>query len=139
MDQKQKIDVGLFYKEELIGWSYGWHGGVQAATYYMANSCVFPEFRRKGYYSKMLEKVLEIANELGFQVVISRHVAANNPVIIAKLKLGFKVTGMELSEIHGNLICLTYFNNKHREEAYEVRSGYKKTQKNSILSIFSSV
>ena len=102
----------------------------------MANSCVIPEYRRAGYYSLMLEKVIEIAREMKFQTITSRHVVSNNPVIIAKLKAGFHITGMELSEIHGNLIHLSYHLNETRYEAYKVRSGEIRPKSEVVKNLF---
>ena len=133
LNAKKRINVAIFKNEELVGWSYGWQGGFESATYYMANSFVLPEYRRKGFYNLMVKKVIEISESNHFQTITSRHVAANNAVIIAKLKAGFKITGMELSEIHGNLVTLTYFHNELRAECFEVRSGMSKSQ-NPIIS-----
>jgi ribosomal protein S18 acetylase RimI-like enzyme len=134
---RKRIDIGVFKDNDLAAWSYGWQAGLESANYYMANSCVLPEYRRAGLYSHMLAKVVQISKELGFQTISSRHVVANNPIILAKLKYGFRITGMELSEIHGNLLNLTYFNNKLREESYEVRSGFKKPNSQAIKDLFS--
>lgn len=128
LKNKQRIDIGIFKDDEIIGWSYGWQGGMESATYYMANSLVIPAYRGRGLYKLMLEKIIKISKELNFQTITSRHVAANNPVIIPKLKAGFKITGMELSEIHGNLVHLTYFHNELRAENYDIRCGLKKAK-----------
>lgn len=136
LNNRARIDVGLFRGDEIVGWSYGWQGGMERGTYYMANSCVIPEYRRAGYYSLMLEKVIEIAREMKFQTITSRHVVSNNPVIIAKLKAGFHITGMELSEIHGNLIHLSYHLNETRYEAYKVRSGEIRPKSEVVKNLF---
>lgn len=137
LENKKRIDVAIYKGEEIVAWSYGWQAGLESANLYMANSCVTPDFRRQGLYTLILNKVLDIAKEEGFHTISSRHVVSNNPVIIAKLKAGFKITGIELSEIHGNLVNLTYFNNDLRAEAYEVRSGFSKTNNKTIKKIFS--
>jgi len=137
LSSRERVDLGIFKGDQIVGWSYGWQGGMESATYYMANSCVIPEYRRQGLYTLLLEKVIEICKKSGFHTLTSRHVAANNNVIIAKLKAGFKITGMELSEIHGSLIHLTYFINELREESFEVRSGYKKPVSEPVRNLFS--
>lgn len=136
LENRNRIDVGVFHNEELIGWSYGWQGGMESGTYYMANSCILPEFRRKGLYSKLLDTVIEISKKTGYQTITSRHVSGNNPVIIAKLKAGFKITGFEMSEIHGHLIHLTYFHNKLRGEAFDVRSGMIKPKTDLVKNLY---
>lgn len=136
LKSRKRINIGIYKKENIVGWSYGWQGGLESATYYMANSYVLPEYRRKGFYSLMLEKVIEISKECNFHTLTSRHVASNNAVIIAKLKAGFKITGMELSEVHGNLIHLTYFNNDLRAECFEVRSGLVRPKNQIIKDLY---
>ena len=55
------INLGLFYEDELVGWSYGWQENQE--TYYMTNSAVLAEHRRKGLYTALLNKTIEIAKE----------------------------------------------------------------------------
>lgn len=136
LKSRERIDICILKDEEIIGWSYGWQGGIETANYYMANSCVVPEYRRQGLYTLMLKKVLEISKELGFQTLTSRHVVANNDVIIPKLKTGFHITSMELSELHGNLVHLTYFHNELRRNTYVVRSGLAKPEHEAIKSLY---
>ena len=50
---------------------------------------------------------------------------------------GNRFFGKKLCEIHGNLVNLTFFNNQFRKEAFEVRSGFKKSQNDAISGIFS--
>ena len=47
---------------------------------------------------------------------------SNNVVIIANLKLGFHITGMEYSEELGPLVRLTYFHGKHRSQLFKQRA-----------------
>lgn len=136
LKSRKRIDIGILKGENIVGWSYGWQGGMESASYYMANSCVLPEYRRQGLYNLMLKKIIEISKESHFHTLTSRHVASNNAVIIAKLKAGFKITGMELSEIHGNLIHLTYFNNDLKAECFEVRSGLARPSNPIIKDLY---
>jgi len=130
LDNKERISVGIFKDDEIVGWSYGWQGGMELATYYMANSCIMPEYRRQGLYSLLIEKVIEIAKAKSFHTLTSRHVASNNPVLIAKLKAGFKISGVEFSELYGSLVHLTYFNN----DLGDVFLIMKKSELNSTLN-----
>lgn len=117
-----EIRLGLFKKDEFIGWNYSRQ--ESPFTLYMQNSGVLPEFRRKGLYSELVKKLVEISNQLGFQTVYSRHVATNNDVIIAKLKLDFKITSLELSDVFGVLIHLSYFSSEARKKMLDYRSGF---------------
>lgn len=115
------LRYGLYEGEKFIGW----HVGDQKSSheYYMRNSAVLPEYRNRGLYSALVSHVLGVTRDLGFQVITSRHTATNNPIIIAKLKLGFVITGVEISDIFGVLVHLSYFTNADRRRVMDVRSG----------------
>ena len=122
MGQPLEIRLGLYRGEEFVGWSFARQ--ESPSTLYMQNSAVFPEFRRRGLYSKLVEKIVEIARELGFQTIYSRHVVTNNDVIIAKLKRGFKITSLELSDVFGVLVHLSYFPHEARKKMLDYRAGF---------------
>lgn len=63
------------------------------------------------------------AEAQGYSSVRSRHAAANAAVIIAKLRLGFQVSGFEYSEVHGPLVQLTYLVSEARRKLYEARAS----------------
>ena len=116
----------LFAKKEgeVIGWSFGMQKG--ADDFFMRNSAVFPAHRRSGVYTGMLERSVQYLSELGFQRIYSLHKMANNPVLIAKLKFGFVLTGFRISDRNGCMAELTYFTNEKRKALYEVRVGSRK-------------
>ena len=89
----------------------------------MRNSAVLPDHRRKGLYSALMFEVLKRTKELGFQTVVSRHVTTNNSIIIPKLKAGFVITSLEVSDRYGTLVHLTYFFNETRRKVMQFRSG----------------
>lgn len=120
-----KLLLGLFKDDQFVGWSFGDQKNVDC-DYYMRNSAVLPEHRRLGLYSELLKAHLEIVSNKGFQKISSNHHPTNNSVIIAKLKAGFVITGMEMDDGFGMLIQLTYFTNPLRREVIDVRTGYKK-------------
>ena len=117
-----ELRLGLFKNSEFIGWNYSRQ--ESAFNLYMQSSAVFPEFRRNGLYSELAKKVVSIGAEVGFQTIYSRHVATNNDIIIAKLKLGFRITSIELSDIFGTLVHLAYYPNEVRRKMLDYRSGY---------------
>ncbi|MGE5095399.1 MAG: GNAT family N-acetyltransferase [Betaproteobacteria bacterium] len=121
LSQPTMLRIGAFENDTLVGWTYGWF--ERSGTYYMANSAVLPEHRRKGIYSALVRRAVEAAAERGTSVVRSRHVAANNAVLIAKLKLGFVITGSEFSEEFGLLIRLSYFCDDARRQLFCDRAG----------------
>ncbi len=116
-----KLRIALLKNKELVGWSFGWQ--ESPTTFFMGASVVTKDFRGKGYYSKMVHKIFEITKQEGFQSVSSFHIATNNPILIAKLKLGFNVTGMQLDAIHGILIKLVYNHNELLSAATRFRAG----------------
>lgn len=115
------LRLGLFHREEFVGW----HFGIQQSgeKFYMQNSAVATEHRRKGLYRALLNEVLARAKAKGFQVIYSRHMAMNNAVIIPKLKAGFVITAMELSDVFGLLVHLSFYTNPLRRKVLEFRTG----------------
>jgi ribosomal protein S18 acetylase RimI-like enzyme len=115
------LRLGLFHADEFVGWHIGEQSS--ATEFYMRNSGILPAYRRRGLYTAMIARVLCDVSELGFQVVTSRHTAVNNAVIIPKLKLGFVITGIEVSDQFGTLVKLSYFTNPMRREVLAFRCG----------------
>jgi ribosomal protein S18 acetylase RimI-like enzyme len=116
-----QIRLCAFDKGEFVGWSYSQQD--KGSTLYMQNSAILPAYRRQGLYTEMVKVVMAIATDAGFQSIFSRHIATNNDVIIAKLKLGFNITGMELSDAFGTLVHLTYLPNETRKQFLDFRAG----------------
>ena len=121
MGQPFSLQLGLFAGEELVGWSYGWQSDFE--SYYMTNSGVLPGHRRKGLYTALLHETIRIAKAEGFQILHSRHTATNNSVLIPKLKAGFIISSMEISDPFGTLIHLRYYCNPKRRALMDFRSG----------------
>ena len=70
------------------------------------HAAVHPDYRRRGIYRAVIERVLETTRELGFTSVVSNHAPGNNPAIIAKLSLGFRIDRLELDALHGPSLWL---------------------------------
>ncbi len=113
--------MAAFREERLVGWSQGYREGKN--HFYMLNSGVATDERRKGVYTMLVRAVLEHAEAQGYGSVRSRHTAANSAVIIAKLRLGFQVSGFEYSEVYGPLVQLTYLVSKERRQLYKNRAS----------------
>ena len=117
-----EIYIAVFDKDNnLVGWSYGWQ--TDQMTYYMCNSAILSEHRRKGLYSELLRVNLDVLTTKGFQLIYSRHTATNNSVIIPKLKAGFVIGGMEIDDVFGTMIVLKYFSNEKRRRVMDYRVG----------------
>lgn len=121
MGDPWQLRLGVFKGAEFVGW----HFGRQAAgdKFYMQNSAVVEAHRKKGIYAALVNEVVARSTEQGFQMIYSRHMAMNNAVIIPKLKAGFFITAMELTDVFGLLIHLTYFTNPLRRKVLEFRTG----------------
>jgi len=115
------LRVGLFARNEFIGW----HTGDQRSgeEFYMRNTGVLSAWRGRGIYKALLPHVIDCCVREGFQVISSKHNATNNPVIIPKLRAGFVITGLELSDRFGTMIRLEYFTNAKRRQMMDYRSG----------------
>ncbi len=109
---------------EIAGWSWGRQDGPR--TVYMVNSAVLEDFRRQGVYQSLLDHVVAFLVEKGVEKITSRHQCVNNPVIIPKLKKGFVIEGLEVTEIFGTLVNLAFYPNKFHKDLMDYRSGEKK-------------
>lgn len=118
---RSPFGLAAFRGDVLVGWSQGYREGTH--QFYMLNSGVARTERRKGVYSMLVKALLAHAQAQGYSLVRSRHVAANSAVIIAKLKLGFLVTGFEYSEVYGPLVQLTCLLNPERRKLYADRAA----------------
>jgi len=114
------LRIGAFRGDDLVGWTYASPEGP--SLLYMINSGVAPAERQQGIYSELARMVIEHAKSRGYVAILSRHAANNNPVIIAKLKLGFFVSGFEYSEVYGPLVRLTFLLGSLRQKLYQARS-----------------
>ena len=94
-----------------------------SSTYRMWHSNVHPDFRRRGIYGLILRGTVSYTAALGFDRITSEHAPGNNAILIAKLKAGFRITGMEVDPGVGTSIVVTYFHNADHLAAYEFRCG----------------
>ena len=115
------LRIGAFRGDSLVGWTFAHPEG--ASHLYMINSGVAPAERRQGVYTELARLVIEHARSHGYVAVLSRHAANNNAVIVAKLKLGFFVSGFEYSEVYGPLVRLTFLVGELRRTLYQSRSS----------------
>lgn len=111
------------YQDEIIGWSFG----VQRSheDLYMVNSAVFESYRRKGIYTQILAAALEKCKEMGFLHIYSKHRFHNSHILIPKLKMGFIISGMEVSPAFGSLVQLSYYTNDAVKNVFLNRLGYE--------------
>ena len=115
------LRIGAFRGDSLVGWTFARPQGE--GHLHMINSGVAPAQRNRGVYSKLVQMVIEHAISHGYVDVSSRHAANNNAVIVAKLKLGFFVSGFEYSEVYGPLVRLTFLLGELRRTLHKTRSS----------------
>lgn len=123
----KKYRYAIFKDKEFVGASFSYQTNVSSV--YMQSSAILPEYRRQGLYSQMLGSVMQVIERDGFQEIQSNHHMTNNPVIIAKLKKGFNISGVELSDRFGTLVNLKYYTNSKRREVCKFRSGEMRPSK----------
>jgi hypothetical protein len=116
-----RLNIGIYHNQEFIGWSFGRQESEE--KYYMVNTGILPQHQWKGIYSALLPWILSVLQREGFQIVYSRHVATNNQVLVPKLKAGFVITGIEVSDVFGVLLHLSYFFKPLRRKVLDVRVG----------------
>lgn len=121
-DRSGQLRIGAYCDGRLIGGTFGTRRGD--ASFYMAQSVVHPEHRRRGIYSALVRAVLERTKQDGISKVESRHLSTNSPVLIAKLKLGFFISGFELDEAYGTIVRTCCFHDPARRDAMLFRSGW---------------
>ena len=115
------LRIGAFRADSLVGWTFARSEGT--SHLYMINSGVTPAERHQGIYSELVRLVIEHARLRGYVAILSRHAANNNAVIVAKLKLGFFISGFEYSEVYGPLVRLTFLVGELRRSLYKTRSA----------------
>lgn len=115
------LRIGAFRGDSLLAWTFARPQG--ASHLHMINSGVAPSERRRGVYSELVRRVIDHASSRGYVAILSRHAANNNAVIVAKLKLGFFVSGFEYSEVYGPLVRLTFLLSEGRRNLYRTRSS----------------
>jgi hypothetical protein len=94
-----------------------------ASAYRMWHTHVHPDFRRLGLYKLIVQSTIAYTAALGFDAVTSEHAPCNNAIIIAKLRAGFRIYGLELDPVVGPALILRYFHNPEHLAAYELRCG----------------
>ncbi len=116
-----QLRLAVLHKGELVGAQHSFQSTVTDVM--MAMTTVRPEFRGRGIYTTLARKVLSETKEAGFQAVTSKHQMTNNPILIAKLKLGFKIYGTEVHAVHGTLLNMVYHHNDLMEKSLRFRAG----------------
>ena len=100
-----------------VGWFYSYR--EDATTTFIDTIGFLPAYRGRGLYSAFLPKYLAYAAALGYERVTTTHHPNNRAIMIAELKVGFDIVGLELHESHGPLIKMAYFMHTDRRDGFE--------------------
>ncbi|HEY9067188.1 MAG TPA: GNAT family N-acetyltransferase [Burkholderiaceae bacterium] len=121
LPQPERIRIGAFDGDRLVGYSHGWFevGG----RFYIGSSAVHPDYRRQGLYTRLLQSMEQAVRERGGIAISSQHVAHNNAVLIAKLHLGYVISGTEYVEPMGLLVRLVLHLEASRAALFRERTG----------------
>jgi len=121
LPKPERIRLGAFDGERLVGLSSGWFevGG----NFYIGLSAVDPTYRRQGLYTRLLNTIEQGVRERGGLLISSQHVATNNAVLIAKLKLGYVIAGTEYLDQMGLLVRLVLQLSPERRALFASRVG----------------
>lgn len=93
------------------------------SVYRMWHTNIHTDYRRRGLYKMILGGTIAYSGELGFDEIVSEHAPGNNPVLLAKLGVGFRITSFGVDPMVGLSVNLTYFHNPDHLAAYEFRCG----------------
>jgi len=112
--------LGAYVQDDLVGWTCGWM--ERSNIFYVANSGVAEPHRRKGIYSSLISAIHDYAKSNGAVAVRSQHSVLNNSVIIAKLQVGFHISGLSQSAQMGTLVEMTLHFFPERQALFRARS-----------------
>ena len=109
----------VFYngKDEPIGWFYGYMEDEE--TFFIDTIGLVPAFRGRGIYSAFLRQLIAYLRALGYERLTTSHGPNNRAALIADLKVGFDIVGLELHESHGPLVKTAYHLHEDRRQAFE--------------------
>jgi ribosomal protein S18 acetylase RimI-like enzyme len=121
LPKADRIRIGAFDGDRLIGYSQGWF--EPGGGFYIGSSAVDADYRRQGLYTQLLKAIEQTVRERGGISISSQHVATNNAVLIAKLKLGYVIAGTEYVDAMGLLVRLLLNLTAQRAALFAARTG----------------
>jgi GNAT superfamily N-acetyltransferase len=109
----------VFYNAEdkPIGWFLGFMEDEE--TFFIDTIGLIPAFRGQGIYSAFLRQFITYLRAMGYERLPTSHGPNNRAALIADLKMGFDIVGIELHEGCGPLVKTTYHLHEDRRQAFE--------------------
>ena len=102
---------------QTVGWFYGYMEDEE--TFFIDTIGLTPEYRGAGIYSAFLKELMGYLKMKGYERVTTSHLPNNRAALIADLKIGFNIVGMEMNESHGATVKLAYSLYEDRRRAFE--------------------
>ena len=100
-----------------VGWFYGYMEDEE--SFFIDTIGLIPEYRGAGIYTAFLARLQEYLKAKGYERLSTSHMPNNRGALIADLKAGFTIVGMELDESHGIQVKLAYSLYDDRRRAFE--------------------
>ena len=109
----------VFYsaEDEQVGWFLGFMEDEE--TFFIDTFGLIPAFRGQGIYSAFLRRFIAYLRAMGYERLTTSHGPNNRAALIADLKMGFDIVGIELHEGCGPLVKTAYHIYEDRRQAFE--------------------
>jgi RimJ/RimL family protein N-acetyltransferase len=109
----------VFYDEEdaPVGWFYGYMEDEE--TFFIDTIGLIPAFRGRGIYTAFLKQLSAYLRAIGYERLATSHHPNNRAALIADLKAGFNIVGLELHESHGSMVKMACFLHNDRRRGFE--------------------
>ena len=120
----------VFYnaEDEPIGWFLGYMEDEE--TFFIDTIGLVPAFRGRGIYSAFLRQFIVYLRAMGYERLTTSHAVNNRAALIADLKIGFNIVGIELHEGCGPLVKTAYLLHEDRRQAFERAFSAPRESKN---------
>jgi RimJ/RimL family protein N-acetyltransferase len=103
-----KQEAGLFEPPE-----------AREDTYFIDTIGLVPAYRGRGIYTAFLRQLIDYLTAMGYERLTTSHHPSNRAALIADLKVGFDIVGLELDESNGVLVKTAYHLHEDRRQAFE--------------------
>jgi RimJ/RimL family protein N-acetyltransferase len=109
----------VFFDEggDPIGWFYGYMEDEE--TFFIDTIGLVPEVRRRGIYQAFLKQLILYLKAIGYERLTSSHHPNNRAVLIAELKVGFNIVGLEINESAGPVLRVAHPLHEDRRLGFE--------------------
>ena len=88
-------------------------------TFFIVAVGLIATFRGRGIYTALLKGLIAYLAAVGYERLTTSHHPNNRAIMIAELKAGFNITGLELHERYGPLVKMAYLFHQDRQENFE--------------------